>query len=339
MANNREKIEAKCRICGQSGNFDLYKIKEMYYGSGDEFDYYKCSYCGCLQIKEFLSVDDLNKYYNSSYYSLSQDKLNYFNSSFKKFLVRKIVNYAIYKKGLFGRIFYYLSPQLNLTALRKIKINKNSSILDIGCGIGFDLACLNEVGFKNLLGADKYLEKDILYENGLKILKTDLNGVEGEFDVVLAFDVLEHLDNQEEFIKEVYNKLNKNGVCILSIPMIPSYEWDKYQENMFDLHVPFHFFIHTRKSLEILLAKVGFRVDEEKNCCKQNPVCLAASESVVNGICFVKSGLDKYYLSDQGIVDLLWHRLFSLRKFKKIANKINKDKTSAAAIFYLFKKK
>lgn len=52
-------------------------LPEMMFGFGEEFAYFECSKCGCLQISE-IPVD-ISKYYPSDYYSFSQNSTsNYF---------------------------------------------------------------------------------------------------------------------------------------------------------------------------------------------------------------------------------------------------------------------
>lgn len=41
-----------CKICGNSENNKAFQIREMMFGFRDEFTYFECSKCGCLQIGE-----------------------------------------------------------------------------------------------------------------------------------------------------------------------------------------------------------------------------------------------------------------------------------------------
>ena len=54
-----------CRICNTGNNVEEYTLKEMMYGLPEEFEYFKCSGCGCLQIKDFPS--NIEKYYPPNY--------------------------------------------------------------------------------------------------------------------------------------------------------------------------------------------------------------------------------------------------------------------------------
>jgi hypothetical protein len=57
-----------CKICASTEGNQVVTAREIMFGFRDEFKYFKCSFCGCLQIIE--RPKDLSKYYPSeSYYS------------------------------------------------------------------------------------------------------------------------------------------------------------------------------------------------------------------------------------------------------------------------------
>jgi len=55
------------------GNSKVHRVKEMFYGTAEEFTYFECEECGCLQIAEI--PDDLSNYYRNDYYSFSVPQL------------------------------------------------------------------------------------------------------------------------------------------------------------------------------------------------------------------------------------------------------------------------
>ena len=63
----------KCRVCGEEGSTKLFHVKEMFFGTGEEFEYFECQQCGCVQITDIPS--NLDDYYGSEYYSFSIPKL------------------------------------------------------------------------------------------------------------------------------------------------------------------------------------------------------------------------------------------------------------------------
>lgn len=63
----------KCKICGAESNHKEYRVKEMFFGTAEEFNYFECENCQCLQITEI--PDNLGDYYGNNYYSFSVPKL------------------------------------------------------------------------------------------------------------------------------------------------------------------------------------------------------------------------------------------------------------------------
>ncbi|MBQ8116574.1 MAG: class I SAM-dependent methyltransferase [Lachnospiraceae bacterium] len=56
-----------CRVCGTTGEMKQVCAREMMYGTKEEFDYFICPHCGCMQIKQVPT--DLSRYYGGNYYS------------------------------------------------------------------------------------------------------------------------------------------------------------------------------------------------------------------------------------------------------------------------------
>ncbi len=66
----------KCKICDNSIDFEIFKVKEMMYGLDEYFDYIQCKKCGCLQLINI--PEDFSKYYSQNYYSFKNKKKNKF---------------------------------------------------------------------------------------------------------------------------------------------------------------------------------------------------------------------------------------------------------------------
>ena len=62
--------EHVCRICGKRNINKTYTVKEMMYGTREEFDYFVCDNCNCMQIAEI--PEDLGSYYSDNYYSFAE---------------------------------------------------------------------------------------------------------------------------------------------------------------------------------------------------------------------------------------------------------------------------
>lgn len=253
--------EMKCKICENSENLKEYTVKEMMFGFRDEFLYFECNKCGCLQIAEIPT--NMDKYYPSNYYSYSE-MFHFSNSKVVEILKKQRDNYVIFKKSLFGKLIDKCIPNNNpqLKILSEIGLSRNSKILDVGCGNGNLLLLLQKNGFKNLIGVDPYLENNIEYENGLKILKESIYNIKDKKDLIMFHHCFEHLSDPLETLLAVSNLLNNGGYCIIRIPTVSSYAWKYYKENWVQLDAPRHFFLHSKESINYLAKKASLVVEK-----------------------------------------------------------------------------
>ncbi len=102
--------------------------------------------------------------------------------------------------------------------------NKKLKILDVGCGGGLVSESLAKLGF-DVTGID-FVEKNIevakLHSSKKKLkiryLKRDIekNFVKDKFDIIIIFELLEHLEDWKDFLSKIKRNLNKNGIIIIS---------------------------------------------------------------------------------------------------------------------------
>jgi len=132
--------------------------------------------------------------------------------------------YAIHGRGFIGR-FLYGRHRTNriLRSLSSLQLTQDTSILDIGCGVGTLLYFLRELGFKNLLGIDPFNKKDVEYPNGVKILKKEISEVDGQWDLIMLHHSFEHLPDPKKTLETVFALLNAGGDCVIRTPIVPCY--------------------------------------------------------------------------------------------------------------------
>lgn len=134
-------------------------------------------------------------------------------------------------------------------------------ILDIACGEGALLDFLRGEGFTNLAGFDISPENvRMCHELGLAFVEEAdalqfLERTGPGFDLILAFDLIEHLPRQSAagFLEQVRAKLNPGGSVILQTPNMGSVY--AAHNRYFDLS---HEFGVTEKSAVDLLMLAGF---------------------------------------------------------------------------------
>lgn len=103
-------------------------------------------------------------------------------------------------------------------------IKKDYFILDLGCGTGYGTHYLAKMA-KKTVGVDinpeaiRFARKNYLHKN-LKYKIADINSIKesGKYDLIVSFEVIEHLKNPASFVSGVYRMLKKEGIFILSTP-------------------------------------------------------------------------------------------------------------------------
>ena len=243
-----------CEICGNEKANKKVQIREMMFGTRDKFDYYECSKCGCLQIAKIPK--NIGEYYPNNFYSFND---NISENSIKRYLRTKRNEYAYFKRGIVGRIMNKIQPPYFFDKLEKIEINLNSRILDVGCGSGRLMYSFKSLGFNNLTGINPYTDKTV-NNKSLKIIQKTIHDMDDYYDLIILKNVLEHNQDQFKTLTKISDLLDINGIAIITIPIKNEYIWNKYGINWVQIDAPRHFFIHTLKSLQILIDKTDLKI-------------------------------------------------------------------------------
>jgi GT2 family glycosyltransferase/ubiquinone/menaquinone biosynthesis C-methylase UbiE/glycosyltransferase involved in cell wall biosynthesis len=117
---------------------------------------------------------------------------------------------------------------------------QNKIVLDVASGEGYGTALLAKSA-KSVIGVDisheainhasqTYVEPNLKYLQGSA---TQLNFGDGLFDVVVSFETIEHLAEQEQMIAELARVLRPDGILIISSPNRPIYSEESGELNEF----------------------------------------------------------------------------------------------------------
>ncbi len=272
-------MKGVCQICFSQANHAKYRFREKMFGWGDEFDYFCCAECGCLQIGRV--PEDLSRFYPSIYYSFHLQPIP--RHGLKSWLGGRRDYWAATGRGLLGFLANKLAPaRIEVSSMGGVPARKEMRILDVGCGSGELLIILHRAGFGHLEGVDPYLSGEAEVVPGMWVRKLTLQKVSGDFDLIMLHHAFEHVESGRELLAAARQHLSARGRILLRIPTPESEAWEQYRENWVQVDAPRHLFLHTRKSLGILAGQTGLAV--ERCWCDSSAMQFWASELYKRGV-------------------------------------------------------
>jgi SAM-dependent methyltransferase len=238
--------------------------------------------------------------------------------------------YALLNKGVIGKLIYLRHPgDALLNQMRKFKLNRDSKILDVGCGNGAFLHRLKEAGFSDLTGIDLYIKNEIQCDDKLEILKTNLHSISGRWDLILFIHSFEHMSDPLDVFQAIYNNLSDSGFCVIVIPTSSSYAWEHYVTDWVQLDAPRHFFLHSIKSIKVIAEKAKLDLVEINYV--SDELQFWGSEQYINGIPLLSE--KSFEINPQESI----FTFKQIAKFKQDARDLNASEKGDTAMFVLRK--
>ena len=215
--------------------------------------YYLCHGCGLVYLNPHMPAGELWRYY---------DEYN-FETPFKTENWADTLNYLNEENTSHLSNYQAIIPVLK-------KLKRNAKVLDLGGGIGeFCVFLKNMFPDHRVNMADIRLNStliDYLKERGIQAKQ--LNFVEKKWagedlDLITNWEVIEHipLNQFENYLHNVYNSLGSKGFYIFSTP---DFSDPLCRALDFWAMAPGeHLAVYSRKALEPLLTRCGFKIVEE----------------------------------------------------------------------------
>ncbi len=217
-----------CRACGSSQITQTYLINSYSIGN--------CHECQSLTTGYRMRSAEANSYYGYDYFH-GGDYHNYVSSE------------LIIKRNF----------QENIRRLRKIK--PDGKLLEVGCAYGFflDLAAEHWIvsGIDiSEIAIDYCKKRHTNYVQHGDLLAVDLPL--STFDWVVAWDVIEHVDEPIQYSARIYDLLREGGRIALTTGDVSSMLAKLLGKRWRLLTPPSHLTFFSRKGMASLLVKAGF---------------------------------------------------------------------------------
>lgn len=125
------------------------------------------------------------------------------------------------------RHWWYRARRRILAALvrREARPPANAKILEIGCGSGHNLSMLADFGHVDGLELDDEMRALSEKRLGRKIMRSPLPELsevkDKSYDLIGAFDVIEHIDDDHAALAAIATKLRPGGKFMMTVPAHP----------------------------------------------------------------------------------------------------------------------
>ena len=143
---------------------------------------------------------------------------------------------------------------------------KGGRLLDIGCATGTFLAGMKSKPTWELHGVEisEHAAHLARQQHSLNIVTGTLEDARFPnefFDAISLWDVLEHLPDPSESLQEIYRILKKDGVLVIRVPNLNSWDAKIFKSSWAGLDAPRHLYVFQPESLSQLLDKTKFDIN------------------------------------------------------------------------------
>jgi 2-polyprenyl-3-methyl-5-hydroxy-6-metoxy-1,4-benzoquinol methylase len=150
--------------------------------------------------------------------------------------------------------WHYGRVEAVLSALGAASVTQTKRVLDVGAGYGGMFALLSSYG---LVDATEPEDQAALVckERGYnQVYKTESEiPSDTSYDLIGAFDVIEHVDDDVTFVQNLYTHTSDGGLLVATVPAF-QFLWGPHDVT----HM--HFRRHTNQSMKTLFARAGYEV-------------------------------------------------------------------------------
>lgn len=294
--------QSTCPLCARGQGAEQVEVAEMMFGTGETFAYLVCPDCGTLWLRDV--PEDLGHYYPEDYYSVDIDPEQVLGRpgvrQFAALVSRSVLFGSSRLSNAARRVvrmrqFHSFVTVLDGIATAGLPRGRATRVLDVGCGSGIMIYALALAGVGTPLGVDPFAPADRDFDNGARLLRRNLDDVEGTFDLVMFHHSLEHVPDPEASLRASIDKLAPGGRILVRMPTVSGEAYETYGTDFFQLDAPRHLSIASRAGVDALAERVGLRVVAARD--DSTSAQFWASEQVRRGIALMAP--DSHMISEE----------------------------------------
>jgi 2-polyprenyl-3-methyl-5-hydroxy-6-metoxy-1,4-benzoquinol methylase len=287
-----------CYLCGGKGAPLYSGLVDYLFQAPGTWSMQRCSRHGCdlLWLDPIPTEEDIGKAYQ--HYGTHRDAdddaeswtRRIYNVMREGYLARAYGYNAgavpAWKK-FFGLLLYlHPAQRANLDfSVMYLPAQPGARLLEVGCGSGRMLKIMQDLGWESE-GID--FDPDAVrnaVSKGLRVRVGDLvsQGYPDEsFDVITLSHLIEHVHDPRALLRECYRLLKPKGTLVIVTPNSKSFGHSIFKSNWRGLEPPRHLHIFSMKSLQELVAPVGFQITRIRTSIRGANWIFAASGTITN---------------------------------------------------------
>lgn len=221
--------EVSCPLCGSYNRETVLSARDYLCGVPGLFTIQKCKICEMCYLSPAPRPEDLYKIYPD-----------------------------IYHEGFINQQPLWIKERLDFIRT----ISPGGRLLEVGCSAGHFLAKARDAGYDAFgiemnTAAGEYAKSH--YGLNVEVGSImDINLPEHFFDLIVLFDVFEHLTGPVACLEKLFSALLPGGHIVIRVPNFYSFETKIFKENWYPLDLPRHLLHFSPDTLSRMLSDAGF---------------------------------------------------------------------------------
>lgn len=246
-------LEVVCPHCQATASEPLWTTREHEYANttSEEFQFVRCGRCGLVRLNPRPDVSELSRIYPSDYYAYNlisdQRGAEALSDRMKRRMYQRRLEELALRLGKTGRL----------------------RVLDVGCADGrlLDWYRASAIGDRLETHGIELDERaaEIARERGHRVVtgrfELDEELEPGEFDLILAYHVIEHVADPLAFGRRAAELLAPGGLLVLTTPNWDSADARRFAGRWGGNHCPRHWTLYDERTLTDLGRRIGTPIE------------------------------------------------------------------------------
>ncbi|HEX8074305.1 MAG TPA: class I SAM-dependent methyltransferase [Thermoleophilaceae bacterium] len=257
------KVETACVHCGSPESELLWEGREHEYDNttDEPFRFVRCTGCGVVRLNPRPDVSELGRIYPPNYYAyglLSED--------------------ADAGSGLGAKLKRWMYQRRLLALLKRLGKRGTIRVLDVGCADGRLLDWYKQSSAGDRLETYGIELSEAAAEEARRRghhvvtgrFEVDTEYEPGTFDLILAYHVIEHVDDPKAFAQRASDLLRPGGLFVAATPNWDSADARRFKQFWGGNHFPRHWTLYDEETIAGVAESVGLELERTEY--QVNPV-------------------------------------------------------------------